>query len=193
MILGITGGLGSGKSTVMKILKNRYGASIHIADEYGHEAFQKGNICYGDIIQMFGLEILDEAGQIDRDCLSKVVYSDPSKLHMLNRIIHPYVWERIEQEVAKHIHDSLVVIESAILIEAGYSEVCDKIWGVFCKKEIRIERLISSRGYSVEKAEGIMRQQMSEWELRSYCDAVIENDGKLEHLEQQIEKLLCTK
>lgn len=193
MVLGITGGLGSGKSTVMKILKNQYGASIHIADEYGHEAYQRGNVCFGDIIQMFGPEILDEDGQIDRDYLSRIVYADPSKLYMLNRIIHPYVWERMEEGIANNLHNPLVVIESAILIEAGYGKICDKIWGVFCKKEIRIERLARSRGYMVEKTEAIIRQQMSEWEMRSHCDAVIENDGNVESLERQIEKLLCTK
>lgn len=192
MVIGITGGVGSGKTTVLKMLKQDYCAKIHIADEYGHEAYMPGNPCYQMIVGMFGKKIVGVDGEINREILSKEVYSEPRKLEMLNRIIHPYVWERIEQEIKKDGEEDLIVIESAILIEAGYQDICDKIWGVFCQKEERIKRLIKARGYTREKAERIMKRQMSEWELRRRCDAVIENDGNVEYLKEQLEKLLGT-
>ncbi len=189
MIIGITGGIGSGKSTVLHMLKKEFGAKIYIADEYGHMALLPEYSCYKPILELFGGEILDNCGGIDRDKLSQIVYQDDKKLTMLNRIIHPFVWNRIEEDIKKNKDASIHVIESAILIEAGYEKICDKIYAVIASREVRIKRLEQERGYTVAKAEGIMQKQMSEWELRSRCDGVIENNGDLKGLKKQLEKL----
>lgn len=197
MILGITGGIGSGKSTVLHMLKDEFGANIYIADEYGHMAFLPEYPSYKTIVEMFGGGILDECGGIDREKLATIVYRDNKKLELLNSIVHPFVWNQIETDIEKNEQKKdkniLHVIESAILIEAGYEKICDKVWGILAPMDVRIQRLVESRGYTEEKARQIMKQQMSEWELKSRCDAVIENDGDIAFLRKQLEKLLGRK
>lgn len=190
MIIGITGGVGSGKSTVLHMLKEEYGASIYMADEYGHMAFMPDYPSFKAIVELFGASILDRCGGIDRDKMAEIVYADDKKLKRLNAIVHPFVWQHIEEDIEKNHESRLHIIESAILIEAGYESMCDKIWGVFTPDEIRIQRLIDSRGYTREKALQIIKNQMSTWELRSRVDEVIENDGDLSYLRKQLEKLL---
>lgn len=190
MIIGITGGVGAGKSTVLHMLKEEFAAKLYIADEYGHMALMPEYETFKTIVEMFGKDILDELGAIDREKMAKIVYSDDKKLKLLNSIIHPFVWDHIEADLKRNKEAELHIIESAILIESGYEEICDRVFGVFAPKEVRIKRLVETRGYSEEKAEEIMLKQMSEWELRSHCDAVIENDGNLEYLRKQLRQLL---
>lgn len=189
MIVGITGGVGSGKSTVLHMLKKEFDAKIYIADEYGHMALMPEYSCYKPIIELFGGEILEKYGQINREKLAEIVYRDDRKLQKLNAIIHPFVWNQIEEDMKKNSGAELHVIESAILIEAGYEEICDKIYAVIASPEVRLKRLAEARGYTEEKSIGIMKKQMSEWELRSRCNGIIENNGDLEDLQRQLTKL----
>ncbi len=190
MILGITGGIGSGKSTVLHMLEQQYGAKILIADEFGHQALKRGTPSHASILRVFGSDLEDECGDVDRNALADIVYADSRKLRMLNYIIHPYVWECMEKIMSGYEDEPLIVIESAILIEAGYENICDRIWGILSQKETRIQRLMAKRGYSREKAECIMKEQMSEWELRRHCDDVIVNDGDIGYLHEQLDQLM---
>lgn len=193
MIIGIAGGVGSGKTTVLKILESKFHAHVYIADEFGHEALLRGNPCYEKIVNEFGNSIIGEDGNISNHKLAEIVFDNKEKLAVLNQIIHPYVWNRIESERKKNDDGHLTVIESAILMEAGYGTICDEIWGVFSSKEKRKKRLVESRGYSQEKMDSIMSAQMKEEELKERCDRIIMNDGDILVLQEQLENLLGTK
>lgn len=190
MVLGITGGVGCGKSTVMDILENQYHAHVLIADDMGHEVMKKGETAYGRICEEFGMQILDEEGEIDRGKLASIVYGDPDRLRKLNEIVHPCVKEKIRQKLLLWQKEPLVVLETAILFETNCDELCDCVWGVLTDAEVRIPRLIQSRGYTREKAESIMEQQLSDEAYRKRCDAVVENNGDMNKLKEQIDTLL---
>lgn len=188
MVIGIAGGVGSGKSTVLEILQKKYQATLCMADELGHEAMRKGTEAYGKIVDRFGSGVLTDDGEINRNELAKIVYGDAAQLTALNAIIHPFVKQEIRKKIASCSENSLFILESAILFETGCDVMCDVVWGVMTETEIRIRRLMTSRGYTREKAESIMAEQMSNAELGERCDSILVNDGEREELEQQIHR-----
>ncbi len=191
-VIGITGGVGSGKSTALMLLKEKYDAYICMADELGHRAMDQGTDAYIQIVKQFGPDILACNGDINRNALADIVYHDEGRLHCLNRIIHPYVKREIRKQMER-CPARLFVLETAILFETGCDRLCDEVWGVIAGDEIRIARLMESRGYSREKAESIMRQQMSSGELAERCDVVLVNDGDRQELLDQLENVLENK
>ncbi len=191
-VIGITGGVGSGKSTALMLLKEKYDAYICMADELGHRAMDQGTGAYIQIVKQFGPDILACNGEINRNALADIVYHDEGRLHCLNRIIHPYVKREIRKQMER-CTARLFVLETAILFETGCDRLCDEVWGVIAGDEIRIARLMESRGYSREKAESIMRQQMGSGELAERCDVVLVNDGDRQELLDQLENVLENK
>lgn len=191
-VIGITGGVGSGKSTALMLLKEKYDAYICMADELGHRAMDQGTGAYIQIVKQFGPDILACNGEINRNALADIVYHDEGRLHCLNRIIHPYVKSEIRKQMER-CPARLFVLETAILFETGCDRLCDEVWGVIAGDEIRIARLMESRGYSREKAESIMRQQMGSGELAERCDVVLVNDGDRQELLDQLENVLENK
>ena len=191
-VIGITGGVGSGKSTALMLLKEKYDAYICMADELGHRAMDQGTGAYIQIVKQFGPDILACNGEINRNALADIVYHDEGRLHCLNRIIHPYVQREIRKQMER-CPARLFVLETAILFETGCDRLCDEVWGVIAGDEIRIARLMESRGYSREKAESIMRQQMGSGELAERCDVVLVNDGDRQELLDQLENVLENK
>ena len=191
-VIGITGGVGSGKSTALMLLKEKYDAYICTADELGHRAMDQGTGAYIQIVKQFGPDILACNGEINRNALADIVYHDEGRLHCLNRIIHPYVKREIRKQMER-CPARLFVLETAILFETGCDRLCDEVWGVIAGDEIRIARLMESRGYSREKAESIMRQQMGSGELAERCDVVLVNDGDRQELLDQLENVLENK
>lgn len=191
-IIGLTGGVGTGKSTVAAVLKEKYGAFVIMADEVGHFAMEKGCETYQQMVSLFGEEILDEKGEVDRRRLGDMVFPRPDKLQALNEIIHPFVRKTIEGLLKEAETEDVpfVVLESAILFESGYESLCDEIWLVTAKKEIRLERLKASRGYTKEKFEAIMARQMSEKEQKKRGCRIISNDGDRKALEKELKLLL---
>lgn len=190
MVVGIAGGVGSGKSTVLGILEKEYGAFVCMADQLGHKAMVHGTDTYRQIIDVFGREILLESGEIDRNALANIVYRDDELLQRLNAIIHPFVFSEIQRLIRRHAADRLFVLETAILFETGCDKLCDEVWGVLTEDEIRIRRLMESRGYSRERAEEIMKNQISNYELAKKCDRIIVNDGGREELEEYIRECM---
>ncbi|MDR1699655.1 MAG: dephospho-CoA kinase [Lachnoclostridium sp.] len=190
MVIGVTGGIGSGKSTLVNLMRKKYNAYVLSLDDFGKEALTAGNPCYQRIIQVFGNSVLDDEENIDRNRLADIVFDQHDKLKALNDIIHPYVWKRVESELHHYLDEDMVVIESAILIEAGYAEICDEVWGVFSQKQLRMRRLKESRNHSEERISAIMRNQMSYEELIKHCDHMIQNNGSFADLESQLQKLL---
>lgn len=191
-IIGLTGGVGCGKSTVASILKEKYNAKILLTDDLAKASYEKGEKGYIRIKEHFGESILNDSGYIDREKLAKLVFNDEEKLNMLNSLIHPIVWEMVMDEVriARQKEYQYLVIESAILVEAGYKKVCDEIWFVRSKKDIRIKRLSDTRGYSVEKSESIINNQAKEDVFIKNCDIIIDNDEDITKLECAIDGII---
>ncbi|MCR5108439.1 MAG: dephospho-CoA kinase [Lachnospiraceae bacterium] len=190
-VIGITGGVGCGKSEVMKILKEVCDPYIIIADDTARELEKKGGSCYEELLELLGKEMLSEDGEIDRRRMAAAVFSDESGelLDKVNEIVHPkvkeYIREKIEEEKRKGVHEYFF-IEAALLIEDGYDKICDELWYIYADVSVRKERLKKSRGYSDEKIEGIMDSQNSEEVFRRYCKVVIDNNGDLERTRREI-------
>lgn len=186
-VLGLTGGVGSGKTEAAKLLKKITGAELFLADELGHQVMKKGQNGYERILEVFGKEILGTDGEIDRGRLSELVFSSPERLEVLSNIIHPevlsYLKDRIQERKEKK---GLLILESAIMFESGCDGFCDEVWYIFVPKEIREQRLMESRGYSKEKSSSIIKKQMEEEEYRCRCKKEIKNDGTLESLEKTL-------
>ena len=189
-VIGLTGGVGSGKTVAAHMLAEILGAELLISDELGHIVMQKGQEGYRRIIQTFGTEILDGQGEIVRDRLSKVVFGDTEALNRLNQIIHPAVKQYIRDQLAvkKQQGQKVCVVEAALLLEDHYDEICDELWYIFTAEEIRKERLMESRGYSEEKIQHIFESQLKEEIYRKYCKTVIDNNGDLNKTYGQIDK-----
>jgi len=190
-VIGLTGGVGSGKSLAAEILRDITGGELLIADHLGHVAMEKGNPGYARILETFGEGMLSPDGQIDRKKLAELVFQDEEGLNQLNRIVHPLVKGYLEERIAaKREEEGVIILESAILFETGCDRLCDEVWYVWVPEQVRIQRLRESRGYSREKSRAIMAQQMGEEAYRSRCQKIIRNDGSVEELETALESAL---
>lgn len=192
-VLGITGGVGAGKSTVLEYLRERYHVRVILADEVGRVLQQPGQECYEQIVRAFGPGIQEEkAGEIDRQKLSAIVFADSHQLSRLNAIVHPAVKEYIIEEIDKERQQRavpFVVIEAALLFEDHYDQICDEIWYIHTETEVRMRRLAKSRGYTEEKSCRIMKNQMSEEQYREKCNLVIDNSSEfVENTYEQIDE-----
>lgn len=190
-VVGVTGGVGSGKSVVMRILEEEFGARVILADLVAHDLMEPGAVSYEQIVEQFGKEILADDGTIDRPALSRLVFSDPDKLSILNQITHPNVKKEILSRIETYQEEgeaTLIAVEAALLIEEGYQEYFDKMWFVYVDEETRIKRLMEGRGYSEEKSRSIMEQQLGEEEFVAHCDKVIDNNRGLEELRAQLQQ-----
>lgn len=189
-IIGITGGVGAGKSTVLAFLRERYDAFVIQADEVGHLVMEPGMECYEPVIQLFGKEVIKSDKTIDRKKVSDVVFGHPDMLQRLNEIIHPavkrYILRCLEEQ--KENGRKLCVVEAALFLEEHYEEFCDEVWYIYTDQEIRIRRLMESRGYTREKSLGIMENQAAEEYFRTHTDRTIENNGDLEKTWSQIQE-----
>ena len=189
-IIGITGGVGAGKSTVLDHLEKQYNACVLQADKIGHLVMEPGGICYGQVIALFGKQIIKNDKTIDRKMVSDVVFAHEEMRQKLDDIIHPavksYILDKIEEQ--KKAGYTLMIVEAALLLEDHYDAFCDKVWYIHTDQEIRIERLMSSRGYTREKAENIIARQATEGFFREHADYIIQNNGDLDETWHQIEE-----
>ena len=186
--IGITGGVGAGKSTVLDFLEEKYQAYVMKADEIGHLVMEPGQSCYEPVIALFGRQIIKNDKTIDRRLVSDVVFSHPDMLEKLNHIIHPAVKEYIRRQLAlkKEEGQRICVVEAALLLEDHYEEFCDTVWYIHTDSEIRIRRLMESRGYTREKSMSIIASQAPEEFFRTHTDYVVTNNTDLEDTWQQI-------
>lgn len=189
-ILGITGGVGAGKSTVLDFLKEKYHAYVIQADLVGHLVMEPDGICYEDVIALFGKQVIKKDKTIDRKRVSDVVFGSEVMRQRLDEIIHPAVRQYILNQIKQQGEAgcSLVVVEAALLLEEKYNEFCDQVWYIHTDQEIRIKRLMSSRGYTREKALSIIKRQASEVFFRQNTDYVITNNGLPEETWCQVEE-----
>lgn len=190
-VIGITGGVGAGKSFILDFLKENYNCQIIIADDLAKTLYNKGERCYTPLLCLFGQGVLDETGEIDKKKMANLMYGHERLRKKVNSIIHPavkeYILEKIEALKASGEVDFLF-IEAALLIEDGYKKIVDELWYIFTKEEVRRERLKASRGYSDEKIDSIIASQLSEAEFRENSDFVIDNSGTMEESLLQIQK-----
>lgn len=186
-VLGITGGVGSGKSEVLNYLREAYGAVVCQMDETAKRLQEKGTGCFRKIAEAFGPEIIGADGELDRKKLGARVFSDPEQLRLLNSIVHPEVLRSVSADIRKHTEEGtpLYVVEAALLPDVG-GELCDEIWYIYVSEEVRRERLKASRHYSDEKITDMIASQPSEETFRRACTAVIDNSGPFENTERQI-------
>lgn len=192
-VIGITGGVGAGKSEILKFFKEKYHAIVVEADKVGHMLMEPGGACYYSIVEKFGSSILNGDQTINRGKLGKIVFSDEALLAELNKIIHPRVKSHIVSEIAKeraYHRTDLFVVEAALLIEDHYDVVCDELWYIHTDEEVRGKRLKEARGYDDEKIASICANQKSPAEFRSACQVVVDNSGDLADTYRQIEEQL---
>ncbi|MDO4297598.1 MAG: dephospho-CoA kinase [Lachnospiraceae bacterium] len=194
-VLGITGGVGAGKSTILAYLEQKHGARIIQADQVAFHLQQPGGVCFEEVVALFGKEILDADGRIDRGRLASVVFADSELLAKLNGIVHPAVKKKIVTEIEKERQRgklSFFVIEAALLLEDHYDLVCDELWYIHTDPEVRCNRLMKSRGYSEEKVHRIMENQLGEQVYREKCQVVIDNScDQVECAYEQIDRELA--
>lgn len=191
-IIGITGGVGSGKSMALSYLKEKDKVVVCEADKIGRELQKKGTLCFEAICSYFGSEILTEEMELDRTKLRERVFDNEEELKKLNEIVHPYVWDAIQNLIKESalLGTEVFVLESAILFEGNYQSICDEIWYIFVEAVIRQERLFVSRGYTEETFSQIQGSQLEEEKFRTLCHKVIDNNGEVFQLHQSLEKEL---
>ena len=207
LILGVTGGAGSGKTTVVEQIKKAVPTVFLHCDVIAHELMEPGGASYEVLVKEFGEGILEDAPDdikqtdlrpISRPKLAKIAMATKESRKRLNELTHPLVQQAVEQELARLAKENfrgVAVIEAALLIEAGYKSICDSLWYVHAPLSHRIRRMKEKRGYSDEKIAGILAGQLSEAEFKANADVVIENpDGDkaevLADLQKQIHVLL---
>lgn len=194
-VIGITGGVGSGKSRVLSYLEEKHDAVICQADHVAWELQKPGQKCYLEIVEHFGTSILNEDKTIDRKKLGQIVFNNEAMLSVLNAIMHPAVKREIQKRISQEYENGrkLFFLEAALLIEEHYDEICDELWYIYTSEQIRRQRLKESRQYSDEKIDAIMSSQLSEELFRKACKIVIENSGTFEEtcvrIDEAIEKL----
>ncbi len=194
--IGITGGVGAGKSAILSYLSEKPKTRVMLADEIAHKLMEPGTDCYDRIVKRFaGEDIFAEQG-FDRGKLAQIIFSDPVKRQAMNSIVHPAVKEYVRQQYALELERGqleLLILEAALLIEEEYDEICDELWYIYTNEDNRRCRLKESRGYSDEKIDNIFKSQLSEQEFRESTQVSIDNNGDLEKTYQQIEKALRRK
>lgn len=191
--IGITGGVGAGKSELLAYIEKNYNSRILLADTVGHLVKEPGQPCYEKLVALLGKVILSPDGQIDRKAMAERIFADPELLEQVNGMIHPavetYILEQIHLEQVRGTREFFFV-EAALLIECGYEDKMDELWYIYADREVRARRLKASRGYSDEKIQEIMDSQLSEEEFRRHCQVVIDNSGSLQDAYRQIDEIL---
>lgn len=214
-VIGITGGVGSGKTELLRYIKEHYNCRVILSDEAAHEVERPGGSIYEPLVALLSEysanpvladdartekieshELLNADGTINRCEMAARIFANRELLTKVNVLVHPavrvYIEQAIEEEQTKGALDYFF-IEAALLIEAGYQSVVDSMWYIYCRPEIRRERLRNSRGYTDEKIDSIMKSQLSEEAFRAGCDVVIDNSGSLAEACAQIDAKLQKK
>jgi dephospho-CoA kinase len=190
MVLEIFGGVGSGKSLVLEILREQYGAEVIGMDETAHRLYEPGQPGHRAVTSLLGDEVVRPDGTLDRQKMAGILYRDQEAMQALEKVIHPLVYQEVEREVREAAERcGLVVVETA-LPEKTKSDIYDELWYVYTPEQIREERLMESRGYTRERVREIMSRQLPEEAFRDMADWVLVNDSTKEALEERIRERL---
>ena len=193
-IIGITGGVGSGKSEVLSYIGKNFDATVLQADEAAHLLMQPGQACYKPLLELLGPGFTDASGNFDRKKMSSVVFRDEKMRLKVNEIVHPSVKKYIRKAIEREEKQGTLFffVEAALLIEDKYDEICDELWYIYADEHVRRERLKQDRGYTEHKIDEIMASQLSEEEFSDHCDFEIDNSGDLEDTIRQIDQRMST-
>ena len=198
IVIGMTGGIGCGKSSVSRYLAEKYNAALMIADDVANAICEPGGRVYEEVKALLGKEYYNEDGTRNRAKIGDRAFKEPALLEALNRIIHPAVRLEIEDLLKKAEEEGrkVAVIESAILVGAGYRDLCTEYWYVYVEKEERIRRLLASRPITREKIESVMESQLSEEAFKEACEFLLDNTGTREETRLKVDAriaFLCGK
>lgn len=192
--IGITGGIGAGKSRILKYIRKHYKCEIYLADEVAHLVRQPGTPSYAALVELLGRDVTDEDGQIDKAVMADKIFAEPDLLRQVNGIIHPavkkFLLERLD--AAREAGElEFFFVEAALLIEGGYLGLVDEMWYVYADEAARRERLRQTRGYGEEKISRIMSSQLTEERFRESCDFVVDNSGSFQESCLQVDRRLA--
>jgi len=188
-IVGLTGGIGAGKSTVAAIL-TELGARVIDADRIGHEVYRPGSEGFARVVEAFGPGVVGADGAIDRRTLGARVFADPAARARLGALVHPLIADEVGRRIAAaraEGFDGPLVVEAAVLLEAGWRPLVDRVWVVSTRREHAIARIVAARGLTREEVERRLDAQLSDAERRRQADLVIENDGPPAALQAAVE------
>lgn len=191
--IGITGGVGAGKSAVLDYIRENYCAKVYLADEIAHDLMKPGTNCYKAIRETFqDASLCMENGEFDKEKLSRFLFGDSKNRERLNAIVHPAVKQEVIRLVEiekKKAEIDYFILEAALLLEEEYDKLCDEIWYIYTSEENRRQRLKDNRGYSDEKIDAIFRSQLSEECYRSKAKWSIDNNDSIEKTKEQIDMI----
>ncbi len=192
-IIGITGGVGCGKSTILHLIQKHANAYIIMADDVAKSLYTAGSPLVHDIAEEFGNVCVNSDGSVNKPVLADIIFSDENKRKKLNAMVHPEVkriiLETIDELKPLNKYD-LILVEAALFFEENYDKFCDEVWYVTSDTSVRRKRLKADRGYSDEKIDNMLKAQLSENEFIKRCDKVIDNSGSLEDTESCLVKML---
>lgn len=191
--IGITGGVGAGKSEILHYIKNHYNCQVILADNVAHQLETPGHKSYEGLISLLGNTVLNTDGTVNKAKMAEKIFADKVILEKVNGIIHPAVKEFICGEIEDRRREGrldFLFVEAALLIEDGYAQILDELWYIYSEVEVRRERLKKSRAYADEKIDYILKSQLSDEEFRRHCSVVIDNSKNLKDTYKQIDKKL---
>ena len=189
-VIGLTGGIGTGKSTVSQFLVE-LGAIVLDADKVGHEAFRPDTEAWREVVATFGRQILTSSGEIDRKKLGGIVFGDPASLSRLNQIMHPRMRDmmKVQIEECRQQGKEVVVLEAAVLLEAGWTSLVDEVWVTVAPESTVVRRLTERSGLSEQETLARIRSQLSSAERVKHADVVIDTDCTLDELRARVGEL----
>ena len=193
-IIGLTGGIGAGKSMAAAFL-TELGARVIDADRIGHEVYRPGSEGFGRVVETFGPGLVGSDGAIDRRALGALVFADPAARARLNALVHPLIAAEVGRRIAAaraEGFDGPLVVEAAVLLEAGWRPLVDWLWVVSTRREHAVARIMAARGLTREEVERRLDAQMSDAERQRHADLVIENDGSPAALRAAVEAVWRT-
>ena len=192
LVIGVTGGVGAGKSSVLKYLQEKWDANILVLDDVSREMLEIGGLCYDETIALFGKNVVLPDGRLDRAQIARIVFSDEKMKKALNGLIHPAVRRTSDAFTAeaRARGKGVYVIEAALLIEEHYDEICDELWYIYASEDVRAKRLAESRGYDMTRIRNMMASQLSEEAFEAGCSVKIDNGGEPEKAFREIDERL---
>lgn len=189
-VIGLTGVIGSGKSTVARLLAE-LGAVVIDADKLGHEVFQPGTEAWREVVAAFGREVLSPGGDIDRTKLGEIVFNNPEALTRLNRIMHPRIYDMVKALIDEYRRQkvTVVVLEAPLLIEAEWTSLVDDIWVTIAPEAKVLGRIRNQRGLTLKETMARIHSQLPVKELLKHANVVIDNESGLEELNNRVNEL----
>ncbi|HAS21242.1 MAG TPA: dephospho-CoA kinase [Lachnospiraceae bacterium] len=199
-IIGITGGVGAGKSRVLAYLQEHYNCRIMMTDQTAKDLQLPGGACYGPVLEILseadtGRELLEQDGTINKEEMASRIFADPDLLRRINALIHPAVTQAVMDAIAQEREAGRIdyfFLEAALLIETGFTEVVDSMWYIYADEAVRRQRLRETRGYDDAKTDRIMASQLSDALFRENCDTVIDNSGNFSDTAWRIDQAIAS-